>query len=141
MDTCILDASVAVKLFLDQPLRDEARALLAGLDDSPPLRVAAPDLLYAECANVLWKYARIGYPVAEAAAHLEDLRALPIAITPTYDLAPEALRIAAALDVSVYDACYLALASILGWGLVTADERLVRRVAGTRSAATWLGAL
>ena len=46
----IVDASVAVKWVVDEQFSDAAR-LLAGA------RLYAPDLLYIECANILWKKA------------------------------------------------------------------------------------
>ena len=43
------------------------------------------------------------------------------------------------LTVSVYDACYVALADLLELPLVTADEKLVRSLEGTRHSAVFLG--
>jgi predicted nucleic acid-binding protein len=42
--------------------------------------------------------------------------------------------------VTAYDACYVALAARLGVPLVTADQKLVQRLAGTALAPVWLGA-
>jgi len=60
--------------------------------------------------------------------------------TPTFALMPDALDLALTHAISAYDACYVALASRLGRPLVTADQRLVQKLAGTACAATGLGA-
>jgi predicted nucleic acid-binding protein len=61
---CIIDASVGIKLFLVEPLSERAEALFNRLVDDPPARFFVPDLCYAECANILWKYVRrFGYPL------------------------------------------------------------------------------
>ena len=76
MDECVVDASVAIKLVLVEPLVDRARALFARLYDSPPLRMYAPDLLYVERANILWKRVRFhGYDPTLAVRDLAALQA------------------------------------------------------------------
>ena len=49
----VIDASIAVKWVVPEPDCDRAEALR----DHP---LVAPDLLFAECANVLWKKVRRG---------------------------------------------------------------------------------
>jgi predicted nucleic acid-binding protein len=143
MDAWVIDSSVVVRqLFPDEPLAHEARRLLAGLDDTPPTRLFAPDLLYVECASALWKYVRFaGYDAQTAQDHLADIQRLPLEITPITDLVARALEIGIAFGISIYDACYVALAEREGCGLVTADERLVRGAAGASVDVRWLGAL
>ena len=142
MDQCVVDASVAIKLFLVEPLVAEAQALFARLYDSSPLRMYAPDLLYAECANVLWKRVRFrGYDATLASMDLGALQDLPIASVPTRVLTDGAFDLAATWDVSAYDACYVALANLTACPLVTADQRLVQRLAGSAVTVEWLGAL
>ncbi len=53
--TLVVDASVAVKWFVQEPLRDEARNLIRSND---PL--CAPDILFAEIANVGWRLVKRG---------------------------------------------------------------------------------
>lgn len=76
-----------------------------------------------------------------ARSDLAQLLDLPISITPTADLAAEALDLALAHDITVYDATYLALAIRETATLVTADEKLAHRLAGLGSTVRWLGDL
>ena len=106
MDTWVIDSSIVVRqLFVDEPLAHEAREFLARLDDTPPVRLSAPELLYAVCANALWKCVRFTvYDAQTARDHLADMQRLSLEITPITDLAARALEIGIALGISVYDA-------------------------------------
>lgn len=75
---------------------------------------------------------------AKVAAHYATLAALPLQRTPTFDLAADALAIAAAQGITAYDACYVALAQRHGIVLLTADQKLVRKFAGSATAVAWL---
>jgi len=92
--------------------------------------VAAPDLLIVEALNALWKLARAGRraPPTEVVLELLD----HIRIVPSRPYAPRAARLAQELDHPVYDCLYLSLAEAHGEILVTADARLLRKVARTR---------
>jgi predicted nucleic acid-binding protein len=138
MPLIILDASVGIKTRVAEPLSDRAAAIIRTLDHGTTLGV--PDLFFVECANVLWKYVRrMGYSAQKARADLERLLDLPLAVTPTADLALEALDLALAHDITVYDASYLALAIRESATLVTADEKLARKLTGLGSTVRWLG--
>lgn len=138
--TYVIDASVAVKLFLPEPLAIESAALVGLLAD-PATVFHVPDLFYVECANIFWKQVRRGNTnPAQVRADLNLLNAWRLINTSTFDLIADALPIALAHGVTAYDACYVALAARLGVPLVTADQKLVQRLAGTPLAAVWLGA-
>jgi predicted nucleic acid-binding protein len=117
----IVDASVAVKWFLDEEGCEQARALL---DHEA---VQAPDLILLETYNAVWKRWRRGEArppqLRELVATLT--RALD-ALHPLSTLADEAGRLAVELRHPVYDCTYLALAAREGLPLVTADEKLFR---------------
>jgi predicted nucleic acid-binding protein len=108
---------------------------------TPPARFYVPDLFFIECANILWKYTRrYGYPPEAAQQDVVDLARLPLQSASTADLAEEALVLAVAHEITACDAAYVALARRLSLPLVTADEPLVHRLAGTGLDVRWLGA-
>jgi predicted nucleic acid-binding protein len=134
----VLDASVGIKTRVAEPLSDRATALLQSMDRGTTISV--PDLFFVECANVLWKYVRrLGYSAPKARADLVQLLDLPLAVTRTADLALAALDLAREHDITVYDASYLALAIEESATLVTADEKLARKLASLGTTVRWLG--
>lgn len=138
----VVDASVGIKLFVDEPLSTEAHALFAYLTANPSADLFVPDLFYIECTNIIWKYVRrLGLAVKDAEAYLTQLTSFMLQSTPTALLAEDALALAIAHNISAYDACYVALAQQLQAPLVTADEKLVRMLAGSGYDVQWLGAL
>lgn len=137
---CVVDASVGIKLFINEPLSDKADAIFVHLAADPPAILAVPDLFFIECANILWKHVRrLGYPATEAQKDLANLGRLSLQSTPTASLMADALKIAVAHNITAYDACYVALAQYLGVPCVTADERLTRLLASASYDVRWLG--
>jgi len=121
--TLIVDASVAVKWFVPEDLENEADAL-AGRPD-----LCAPDLVFSEVGNALWGRAARGLMThTEADRGVEALEAMDLMIVESPPLARRALAIACALNHPIYDCVYLACAERLGAPLVTADNRLLRKV-------------
>jgi predicted nucleic acid-binding protein len=136
---CVVDASVGIKLFVAEALSDRADRLFGRLAALPPAQLYVPDLFYAECANILWKYVRrFNYPAANAHQAIADLCALMLAPVRTASLIGPALELALAYDITVYDACYAALARELDLPLVTADAALARKLAGSGAQVTML---
>lgn len=122
MSAVVVDCAVAIKWFVPEELSAEAEGLLDGTRD-----LLAPDLLFAELGNVLWKkVSRQELTTAEARAVLSGISKVPLAVTPSRDLTAAALEIALAHGRTVHDAVYVALAVAHDCTLVTADERLVR---------------
>lgn len=141
MTAYVVDASTAVKLYLPEPLAAEAAALFSLLTATPPAEFHVPDLFHVECGNIFWKQVRKGALTAgQAALYDARLHGVPLFRTPTFDLTASALPIATTYDVTAYDACYVALAQRLGIPLVTADQKLQAKLAGTPLAPVWLGA-
>lgn len=126
--TVVIDASVALKWFVEEEGTSQAAALLAGQD-----MLIAPDLIVAEVANAGWKAVRSGTMLPEQ--HDHAAARLPLAfdsLIPLASLAPSAVAIARLLDHPVYDCFYLALAEERAAKLITADRRLLARLAGTQ---------
>jgi predicted nucleic acid-binding protein len=125
----VIDASVAIKWVIAEPGTPEALALRRH-------RLFAPDLLIAECANVLWKKVRRNeLTTREALLAARLLQRADIELAPMRALLEPATRLAIALDHPAYDCAYLALAESLSCDLVTADRRLSAKAlpAGYRS--------
>src|SRR5215212_9463726 len=136
----VIDASVAIKLFVVEPLSDQADLLFNQLAQDPADHFYVPDLLFIECTNILCKHVRrFGYAAEHAQEDVADLRALDLHSVSTADLSADALPIALAYAISAYDACYVALAHRLSVPFITADEALVRKLAGTLYNIQWLG--
>lgn len=93
-------------------------------------QIAAPDLLRVEVLSVLRRQHCTGtIDLTQAEQALMDLVDLPIAVYPTAPLLSRCWELRD--NLTAYDACYIALAEILGCSLLTADTRL-SRAAGTR---------
>jgi predicted nucleic acid-binding protein len=132
--SCVVDASVGIKLFLHEEHSQRAQELFERSLRDPDGNLFVPDLFFIECANVLWKKVRRGeYTTELAAQSLADLQALELPSTPTSKLMEHALEIACTYGITSYDACYVALAEAKGVPLVTADDRLKRVLAGFSS--------
>jgi len=117
----VLDASVVVKWLLPEIHSDAARRLLEQDHD-----YLAPDLLFAEATNVIWKRMRRGQIAPRHAQQLAmDLETVAVETVPCRSLANEAYLLAAATGQNPYDALYVALALRLDTQVITADERLV----------------
>jgi predicted nucleic acid-binding protein len=122
----VLDASVVIKWFVEEPGTAAAMELLAQ-DDS----LIAPDLVIAEVTNVAWKHLMRGDLQHPQLAHVpEAVPRMFAELWPTVWLASRAFEIAADLRHPVYDCFYLALAEREDATLVTADRRLIGRLAG-----------
>ncbi|MEM4374497.1 MAG: type II toxin-antitoxin system VapC family toxin [Nitrososphaerota archaeon] len=119
----VLDASVAVKWFSAEQLREKALLILKKYIDGE-VELIAPSLLYYEVANALRYNPRFGIEeVKEAVKALEDL-ALKI-YDFKGDLASNAVETAYRTGITVYDGAYIALARMEGATLYTADKDVV----------------
>lgn len=138
----VVDASVAVKLFVPEALSSEADAVFTRFAQENSAELVVPDLFFIECANVFWKWVRrTAYSAKAAQEHLRDLTGLGLTAIPTQILADAALDIALKYRVTAYDACYLAAAAQLTFPLITADEKLAKQLAKGPYDVQWLGDL
>lgn len=123
----VVDASVAVKLLVEESDSNAAREMAATDRD-----LHAPQLLASEVANALWRKARAGeIDRADAAAAIALLPDMPVHWSRDDIVSADAFRLALELDHPVYDCMYLALAHRIGATVVTADSRFVNAVAAT----------
>jgi predicted nucleic acid-binding protein len=139
----VLDASVAAKWVLPikgEPLAAESMRLLESFARGE-INLSVPGLFWVEIGNILWKSVRAGR-ISEQTAYdaIQWFQALDVPTSPTKDLIGDAVAIAFAVDRSVYDGVYLALAIASGRSLVTADKRLFNAM-GARFPVRWLGAV
>lgn len=129
----VVDASVAVKWLLPETHTSQAESLL-----SDHVTLSAPDLLYAEIGNVLWKRVSSSDISADNAQEaLRQLMAVEIYIAPASLLLVDALDMACKYRRTVYDSLYIALAVQHDAVLVTADKRLYNAMRETQLA-KWL---
>jgi len=124
----VVDASVAVKWVIPEVLSDLADRVRDGAED-----VLAPDLLLVEVANALWRKTTAREISAREADGAFDLvRRSGIDLRPAGPLLPRAMDLARRLGHPVYDCVYLALAEREEATLVTADQRLLRRLSARK---------
>jgi predicted nucleic acid-binding protein len=106
MKKVVVDASVAVKWFVP-----EIHSVAASRMLDREIALYAPDLIGPEFGNILWKKVRREEIRREEAAEIMNAFAkLPFEIRPSSTLLPAAFELAVALNRTVYDSLYLALA-------------------------------
>ena len=125
MSVFVVDASVVLKWFVPESHSDAARRLL-----DADHQYLAPDLLFPEAGNAVWKKVRRGELTAEEGQRLVvDLSRVAVDTIATRGLVADAYALASATGQTVYDATYLALAVRLETQLITADTRLAKALA------------
>jgi len=141
MASLVVDSSVAIKWFVPEPFAAEAATILAAYQ-AGTLTLLAPDLIFAELGNILWKKQTLqglAAAAADAARIIGDVGNLGLSTTPSVELLFDAYRLAVAHRRTVYDALYLALGLRENCAVVTADERLVNAVGAALPNVSWLG--
>lgn len=116
----VVDASVAIKWFVPEIHSLAAARLL----DPEVYVLLAPDLIGPEVGNTLWKKMRRDELTREEASEiLRAFERVDLQIHPSGVLLAPAFDLATALDRTVYDSLYLALAVAQECSLVTADSK------------------
>ncbi|HTL52519.1 MAG TPA: type II toxin-antitoxin system VapC family toxin [Planctomycetota bacterium] len=137
MKPIVIDASVVIKLFFA-----EEHSVAAAECVKKAAGVHAPDLLWAEIGNVIWKRHQRGTISADdAVAMAKNILQLQVHIEQSIHLVPEAVSLATTLNCTVYDCLYLALAIRESLPFVSADLRFIRALAGTpyEQHIAWIG--
>lgn len=123
MITLVIDASVAVKWVVEEEGTQAALALRG------QTKLIAPELLVAECANILWKkIQRNELSQDEGFLAAKLLQGADVELLPMRSLLHVATRMAVDLNHPAYDCVYLALATEYDCQFATADERLLRKL-------------
>jgi len=123
VNTFVIDASIAVKWVVEEHGTPEALTL------RQKAKLIAPELLVAECANILWKKVkREELLKQEALLAARLLQGAEIELLPTRSLFEAATRMSIEIDHPAYDCLYLALAVEKECLFVTADEGFLRKL-------------
>jgi predicted nucleic acid-binding protein len=118
----ILDSSVVIKWFSIEEDTDKALLLRENYINGKCV-LADPDLLLYEIANAL-RYNK-AVTKEDVTAAIDSIFALDIdVVVPTKEVIEEAISLAFQYDITVYDAYFVALAKVLQFTFITADERL-----------------
>jgi predicted nucleic acid-binding protein len=132
----VIDASIAIKWVVEEEGTHQALALL-------PHDLLAPDLLIAECANILWKKVRRAeLTEAEAMLAARLLAQADVELVAMRPLMERATELAISLNHPAYDCVDLALAEVRDCAFVTADAGFARKTlaAGMTAEVVVLGA-
>jgi predicted nucleic acid-binding protein len=137
----VIDASVLIKFYVPEVLFDRAERLLAKVEKGD-IELSAPDLIYPEVGNILWKKNRLKELTHSEVEEITDaILSFPLKIEASKPLLPLALDIAIACGITVYDAIYVSLAKVYETAMMTADRKLIDALVKTelKDAITWLG--
>ncbi len=118
----VLDASVAVKAYVEEAGAEAATELLAS-----PTKLLAPELIRMEVAAALCRRMRRGEldpaEAEERCRHwLAELDRGLLHLTPDRELLPEAIALSTKIEHPLQDCLYLAVAIRCNVPLVTADQ-------------------
>ncbi|MBI4981456.1 type II toxin-antitoxin system VapC family toxin [Candidatus Woesearchaeota archaeon] len=126
LDNAVLDSSVIIKWFSEEEDTDIALSLREK-NINGELMIAVPDLSLYEVANALRYNPTIDEDNVKEA--IDSIIALGINIVvPTKEVMDLAISFALKYDITVYDAYFIALAKVLDFACITADEKLYQKV-------------
>jgi predicted nucleic acid-binding protein len=135
----VVDASVAAMWVVEEDHSANAALLL----DYQKLH--APSHWRAEAVNVLWaKVFRGDLTAEDAEERMLVLNRAPVMDSVIAGLMPRAFAISLVHVITVYDSLYVALAEELDIPFVTADQKLIRRLAGDANLGkrmVWVGGI
>jgi len=127
----VVDASVAFAWFAAVPNAEEAAGLL---DAGPDTLLLAPDLVLVELLNAAWKSLRLGAITSEQFQMLSSRASEPFSrLFPASALLARAAHWCRELDHPATDCLYVALAERERATLITADQRLLRKLQQPRA--------
>lgn len=125
MSVFVVDASLVVKWFVPEVHSAAARRWVDASHD-----YIAPDLVFPEVGNAVWKKIRRGELSEDEGQRLvSDISAIGVEAVSMRALLPDAHALAVATGITVYDATYLTLAVRLETQVITGDDRFARKIA------------
>jgi predicted nucleic acid-binding protein len=128
MDKIVVDSSVAIKWFIPQDYSSEANKILNSYQQGQ-LILLAPDLIYAEVGNIIWKMERFqGLESVDAQTILDVFEQIQFNIVTSKQLLGSAYRFATNYQRSVYDSLYVVLSIRENCQFITADSKLYNAV-------------
>ena len=135
-----VDASLALKLVLDEEDSDRAHALWQAWV-SADTEIVAPEYLAVEATSVIRNHVYRGLLSKEAGqAAFDALHAQAITLISSQGLNSRAWELSEQFGrPTAYDAYYMVVAETFGCDLWTADRRFVKAVRDTVSWVKWLG--
>jgi len=137
----VIDASVLIKFYVPEILSDKAEELLNRVAQGDVM-LLAPDLIYPEVGNILWKKQRMKELTRPEVEEITDaIVSLPLNIEASKLLLPLAIDIGIAYRITVYDALYISMARVYETKMITADRKLADAMAKTdlKEYVAWLG--
>jgi predicted nucleic acid-binding protein len=137
--TYVVDASVAIKWFVEDEDRIEQSRTVLTAFGSGLVRLLAPEHLILEVANAIQSAVQSRRLTAQDGEEaLSYLLSLNIPLVSGRELIVAGYRIASRYECVFYDALYLALADAVRCPLLHADRKLQASVAGRFPLAHWI---
>lgn len=121
MEKVVIDTSVAIKWFVDEPFSDKAKLLLERFRNKK-ITILAPDIILLEIINGLFFSYKLTLPQLKTVIkgfYLLGLSVKPISVS----LITKACKIMDKFEIASYDALFIALANKEGYPLITADKK------------------
>ncbi|MDQ3321363.1 MAG: type II toxin-antitoxin system VapC family toxin [Acidobacteriota bacterium] len=131
MKNIVVDSGIAVKWFVAEVDSPKALQILKDYR-SENLSFLAPDLIYAEFGNIIWKkvvFKNLNPNDADFA--ISEFKKISFTLTPITLLFDDTYKIAVKYKRTFYDSLYLALSVKENCGFVTADEKFYNSVRGS----------
>lgn len=132
--TIIIDSSIAIKWYLPDETDDKALKIASGFRNKSIL-IAIPILFFYEMGNILKTTSKnLRINGKDATAAFKSLLRLDFIAYSSKELLKATLEKSIDLDLSFYDASYIALAEYLQIPFYTADLKLLKKVKDNKHA-------
>lgn len=128
MKNTVVDSGIAVKWVIQEEDSDVAQLILDEYKNEN-LSFLAPDLIYAEFGNIIWKKVIFkNLDTTDAAFAIQEFKKISFTLTPIILLFDAAFNLAVQYKRTFYDSLYLALSVRENCEFVTADEKFYNSV-------------